>query len=567
MRHRILSTPINSSLSLVAVRDRSRQIGELFGLDNLQRTRFVTAISELGRNAILYAGGGMLTFMVGDATEQPDTQCVIAQIADHGPGIAKLQQVLSESTSQAASATQAAQSGVGIAGSRRLVDGFFMTSNVGPGPGGTTVIVEMFLPRGTPRLEVKALDRLVEQLTRRKAQTPMEELEQQNREMLLALEQLRRNKADLEDADTRKNEFLAMLAHELRNPLAAISLSLEVARRVDNPTSTFAVIGRQTAQLSRMVNDLLDVSRLTQGKVDLQTELVYLDTVLDGAIEMTTAEVARRGHTVRIIPGDTNPTVRVDIARLQQVFSNILHNAARYTTHADTITVEVQDRGHEVVVAISDNGIGIDGNMLPRVFDLFAQGSKGLDRADSGLGIGLTVVQRLIHDHGGEVAVFSKGVGHGSRFEVTLPTVNGPVPEKTARAAITPMPSLAKHKVLIVDDNGDSAAALGIILDVEGYPSIEANDGATALAQAVGFGARVGIIDIGLPDMSGFDVARGLREQFRERPLTLIALSGYSSEDFRQQASAAGFDHYFAKPLKMDDLLALLATLPVASMS
>jgi DNA-binding response OmpR family regulator len=141
------------------------------------------------------------------------------------------------------------------------------------------------------------------------------------------------------------------------------------------------------------------------------------------------------------------------------------------------------------------------------------------------------------------------------------------VPEKTARAAITPIPSLAKHKVLIVDDNGDSAAALGIILDVEGYPSIEANDGATALAQAVGFGARVGIIDIGLPDMSGFDVARGLREQFRERPLTLIALSGYSSEDFRQQASAAGFDHYFAKPLKMDDLLALLATLPVASMS
>jgi len=549
MRHRILSTPIRSSMSLVAIRDRSRVVGQLAGLDNLQGTRLVTAISELARNAVQYGGGGMLTFLVGDATDALDTQCVIAQISDKGPGIANLKQYLVDSN-------QTATTGMGIVGSRRLVDGFFIESSVTTG---TTVTLEMYLPRGTPRLASKDIDSLADQLTRRKAQTPVEELEQQNREMLLTLEQLRRNKTELEQADIRKNEFLAMLAHELRNPLSAISLSLEVARRVADPAHTFEVIGRQTAQLSRMVNDLLDVSRLTQGKVSLQTEVVHIDTVLRGAIEMTTAEVERRGHNV-VLKSPENPiAVRVDTARLQQVFSNILHNAARYTAQPDTITVEVIERDTDVAISIRDHGAGIEVAMLPRVFDLFAQGARGLGRPEAGLGIGLTVVQRLVEDHGGKVTVESEGLGQGSRFEVTLPIALGAAPV-SVRIPETSTMTYA-HNVLIVDDNQDSAAALGIVLDVEGYPSLEAYDGATALEKALEFGARVGVIDIGLPDISGFDVARGLRERYGERPLTLIALSGYSTEDMRNEADRAGFDHYFAKPLPLEQLLTLLAEL------
>jgi anti-sigma regulatory factor (Ser/Thr protein kinase) len=241
MLHRILSTPISSNLSLVAIRDRSRQVGELFGLDNLQRTRFITAISEIARNAVQFAGGGTLTFLVGDASEAIDTQCVVAQISDKGPGIANVERLLNDSSHRADDV------GVGIPGSRRMADGFFIKSEPGVG---TTVTLEMFLPRDAARLTASQLSERVDQLTLRKAQTPVEELEKQNRDMLLALEELRRKRTELEEADARKNEFLAMLAHELRNPLAAITLSLEVARRngeqrEEAREKTYAVIGRQ----------------------------------------------------------------------------------------------------------------------------------------------------------------------------------------------------------------------------------------------------------------------------------------------------------------------------------
>ncbi|WP_244221116.1 ATP-binding protein [Paraburkholderia aromaticivorans] len=329
MRHRILATPVSSNLSLVAVRDRSRQLGELFGLDSVQRTRFITAVSEISRNAIQFGGGGTLTFFVGDATDAAETQCVVAQISDKGPGIANLETVLLNS-GQRPGAT-----GVGIPGSRRMTDGFFIESQPGKG---TTVTLEMFLPRGTGRLSVRDLGGLVDRLTQRKPQSPVEELEQQNREMLLALEELRRKQTELEEADIRKNEFLAMLAHELRNPLAAISLSLELEAHAGESRGehTLAVIGRHTAQLSRMVDDLLDVSRLTRGKVELQTEVVRIDTLIDGGIEMAAAEIRRRGHRIQTEYPPEQVRVRVDVARLKQVFTNIhpqcsaLHVAARF---------------------------------------------------------------------------------------------------------------------------------------------------------------------------------------------------------------------------------------------
>ncbi|MEC5407163.1 ATP-binding protein [Paraburkholderia sp. MPAMCS5] len=551
MRHRILSTPISSNLSLVAIRDRSRQIGELFGLDNVQRTRFITAVSEIARNAIQFAGGGTLTFLVGDATDSDESQCVVAQISDNGPGIGNVEELLGDSRGQPQGA------GVGIPGSRRMTDGFFIHSEPG---NGTTVTLEMLLPRGTVRLSGRELSARVEQLTQRKPQTPVEELEQQNREMMLTLEELRRKKVELEDADVRKNEFLAMLAHELRNPLAAISLSLQLAEHSDKDSHerTYAVIGRQTAQLSRMVNDLLDVSRITRGKVELQTEVVSISTLIDGGIETSLPELNRRGHKVVVRRPEESIFVRVDVARLKQVFSNIIHNAARYTLQPDTIEIHAERVGNEVQVSVIDRGVGIDSSMLPRVFDLFAQAPTSIGRQDAGLGIGLTVVQRLVLDHDGSVAVFSEGAGTGTRIVVSLPIVDEHVPE--VETAVQYVATAAEHKVLVVDDNKDSADALAALLELHGYECAVAYDGGSALVLSETFVPTVGVIDLGLPDMPGFDVAIALRKRHQARPLTLVALSGYSSEDYRSNASEAGFDHYFAKPLLIGDFLSFLST-------
>ncbi|WP_144142201.1 ATP-binding protein [Paraburkholderia sp. BCC1884] len=552
MRHRILSTPISTNLSLVAIRDRSRQIGELFGLDNVQRTRFITAVSEIARNTIQFAGGGTLTFLVGDATDVDDTQCVIAQISDNGPGIANLDELLGDYPGRSG------EVGVGIPGSRRMMDGFFIQSEAGKG---TTVTLEIFLARGTARLSGRELSARVEQLTRRKPQTPVEELEQQNREMLLTLEELRRKKAELEEADTRKNEFLAMLAHELRNPLAAISLSLELAQAsaADPREQTFAVIGRQTAQLSRMVNDLLDVSRITRGKVELQTEVASIAALIDGGIEMSLAEVNRRGHRIQVDYPHEPVSVRVDVARLKQVFNNIIHNAARYTLQPDVIHIQAERVGNDVHIAVIDRGVGIDSSMLPRVFDLFAQASTSIGRQDAGLGIGLTVVQRLVRDHGGSVTAFSEGVGMGSRIVVALPIVDEEVAQTLPD--VPQRVGNGEQRVLIVDDNKDSADALAALLDLHGYECAVAYDGGSALSLAKTFSPTVGVIDLGLPDMPGFDVAAALRRQPVSACLTLVALSGYSSADYRSSAAQAGFDHYFAKPLLIGDFMAFLSTL------
>ncbi|MGF6768673.1 signal transduction histidine kinase [Paraburkholderia sp. GAS199] len=553
MRHRILATPVSSNLSLVAVRDRSRQIGELFGLDNLQRTRFITAVSEIARNAVQFAGGGILTFFVGDATDSADTQCVVAQISDKGPGIANLDAVMLEAIHRPG------EQGVGISGSRRMADGFFIQSQAG---GGTTVTLEMFLPRGTPRLTVRELGNLVEQLTRRKPQSPVEELEKQNREMLLALEELRRKRSELEDADVRKNEFLAMLAHELRNPLAAISLALELEARTaeGRPEKTLAVIGRQTAQLSRMVEDLLDVSRLTRGKVELHTEVVRVDTLIDGGVEMAAAEIRRRGHKVKISYPAEPVLVRVDVARFKQVFNNIVHNAARYTSQPDTIDISVTSTANEVSVAITDRGVGIDPAMLPRVFDLFAQAGAGIGRQDAGLGIGLTVVLRLVQDHGGAVRAYSEGVGKGTRIVVTLPVVHEELALSEPELIVDTIVPGAGHRILLVDDNRDSADALADLLGMYGHECRVAYDGRSAIDIAEAFAPTIGVVDLGLPDMPGFDVAKALLARHGAVQLTLVALSGYSAASYQIEAHAAGFTRFFVKPVAIEELVEYLAS-------
>ena len=556
MRHRIVSVQITSILSLVSIRDRSRQIAELFGLEEIQRTRFTTAISEIARNAIQYAKGGTLTFFIGEATNQKGVQCVSAEISDKGPGLDSV--AVMANTRHAMSTSH----GVGIPGTRRLVDDFWIESALGEG---TRVGIEMYLPRDIPIFSVAQINDIVAQMARKKPQTPIEAIEQQNHEMLRTLDELRLSKVELEAADDRKNEFLAMLAHELRNPLAAISLSLELGEKTGNTADAFAVIGRQTAHLTRMVADLLDVSRVTRGKVDLRTEVADLNAILAGAIEMTHPEFENRGHEVVFHPTSAPVIVRADVARMKQVFGNILHNAARYTPQPDKVTVNVAVRDSAAIVTIEDNGIGITSQMLPRVFELFAQEFNGVGRQDAGLGIGLTLVQRLVSDHSGAVSAYSAGTGTGSRFTVELPIVNETMPKIELPEIVPPLtPGLT---VMLVDDNQDAVGAMAALLELEGCTCLTAHDGKSALALNAKHAAQVYIIDIGLPDMTGFDLSSALRRASEDgegdRPprATHIALSGYSSKEFHVKADEVGFDHYFSKPLPIDGLLSILTSL------
>ncbi|KKB61940.1 ATPase [Robbsia andropogonis] len=556
MRHRIVSVQITSILSLVSIRDRSRQIAELFGLEEIQRTRFTTAISEIARNAIQYAQGGTLTFFVGEASSAKGVQCVSAEIIDTGPGIDNVALLVN------ARHPSLISGGVGIPGTRRLVDDFWIESVRGDG---TQVGIEMYLPREVPLYSVTQINEIVGQMARKKPQTPIEAIEQQNHEMLLTLDELRRSKAELEVADDRKNEFLAMLAHELRNPLAAISLSLELGAKTGNTKDAFAVIGRQTAHLSRLVADLLDVSRVTRGKVDLRTEIADLNAIVAGAIEMTYPEFERRGHSIAFTPPASPVIVRVDVARMKQVFGNILHNAARYTPQSDKVSINITVNDSAASVTVEDNGMGISPLMLPRVFDLFAQEFNNVNRQEAGLGIGLTLVQRLVSDHGGHVSAYSAGTGTGSRFTVELPIVNESLPKALAPTSLPPLPT--GLTVMLVDDNQDAVSALAALLELEGCTCLTAYDGASALALNAKHPAQVYIIDIGLPDMTGFDLSTALRQAATQSPqrypprATHIALSGYSSKEFHVKASEVGFDHYFSKPLPIDGMLSILTSL------
>jgi signal transduction histidine kinase len=417
MRHRILSTKISSS-SLAAARQRSRQVGDLFGLDTLQRTRFITAISEITRNTVQYAGTGTLAFLFDTRSALSGNQCVVAEISDRGPGIADLDNVL-KGLREAPGTSPS-----GIAAARRLVDQLHIRT---PEEGGTVVTVEMELSRGHRGLSVEEVNERVGELAMRKAQSPLEEVEQQNREMLFTLEELRQKQISLEQADLRKNEFLAMLAHELRNPLATLTLCLELLKRApfisaEDLVSRREMMTRQTDQLRRLVDDLLDVARVTRGKVKLQRAPSEINGLVRSAMEMVAAAVQERGHSITFQAAGRELWVYGDSARLLQVVGNVIHNATRYTPEHGRIEIAVRNEGANAAIDVIDNGVGIAPEMLPQVFGLFVQAhDKALSSASGGLGVGLTLADRLLQDHGGAISVKSEGMGKGSQFTITLP--------------------------------------------------------------------------------------------------------------------------------------------------
>jgi PAS domain S-box-containing protein len=377
--------------------------------------------------------------------------------------------------------------------------------------------------------------------------------------------QLRRLAEDLAEADRRKDEFLATLAHELRNPLAPLSNALAVMKRAgDDPAVVLRArdtMERQLAQLVRLVDDLLDLNRITHNRLDLRKQPVDLASVLQQALEASRplAEAAR--HTLHVTLPDEAVYVHADPARLAQVFGNLLNNSSKYTRPGGVIDLVVQREGAQVSVSIKDSGIGIPPDQLERIFEMFAQVEHVDHAAGGGLGIGLTLVKRLLQMHGGSIEARSDGEGHGSEFIVRLPTIDAPAQVAQPTAAPTEEPTeVLAQRVLVVDDNADSAESLAMLLQMWGHEVFTAHDGEAAIHAADAHRPEVVLLDIGLPKINGHDVCRHIRAQPWGRDIMLVALTGWGQDNDRRRSHEAGFDGHLVKPVGPDALLALLTS-------
>ncbi|MDQ3069689.1 MAG: ATP-binding protein [Acidobacteriota bacterium] len=359
-----------------------------------------------------------------------------------------------------------------------------------------------------------------------------------------------------EEANRSKDEFLAMLGHELRNPLSPILTALQLMnlRGSDAHVRERIVIGRQVKHLTRMVDDLLDVSRIARGKVALKTEIVELSAVVAEAIEMNGPLLEARGHTIDVDVPARGLAVLGDPTRLSQVMSNLLTNAAKYTPAGGHVTITGAVEGDEAVLRVRDTGIGISAHVLPRVFDLFVQERQALDRSHGGLGLGLTIVRNLVDRHGGSVSAHSGGEGKGSEFIVRLPTAadtNAAVMPGAGSPSESPGASVGRRRVLVVDDNQDAADMLSFALNAQGFDARVAYDAPAALQMVDEFLPDVAFLDIGLPVMDGYELAGRLRRNPALGGLRLIALTGYGQESDRQKTREAGFERHLVKPVDL----------------
>lgn len=374
---------------------------------------------------------------------------------------------------------------------------------------------------------------------------------------------LQRLAIDLSVADQRKNEFLATLAHELRNPLAPLVNMLEVLKRADGDAEMLKrahdTIERQLGQMVRLVDDLLDLNRITHDRLELRPSEVELSSVIQQAIEVARPLIDSAGHDLRVnLPAETI-YLNADPARLAQVFGNLLNNSSRYTKPGGTIQIDAKRQDGEVVVTVKDNGAGIPPEKLASIFDMFTQVDRSPERSQGGLGIGLTLVKRLIEMHGGTVEPRSAGEGQGSEFVVRLPIL-----VRSSAQAPTPLPAepvVPARRILIVDDNRDSADSLALLLEITGNQTFVAHDGYEAIAAAEKHRPEVVLLDIGLPKLSGHDVCRRVREQPWGKDIVMLALTGWGQEEDRRKSQEAGFDGHLVKPVNYDELLELLSSL------
>jgi signal transduction histidine kinase/HAMP domain-containing protein len=369
-------------------------------------------------------------------------------------------------------------------------------------------------------------------------------------------------RSQAETANRVKDEFLAMLGHELRNPLAPIvtALHLMARRGGDAAAMERRIIERQVAHLMRLVDDLLDVSRIARGKIQIDRERVDMKAVIERALELTQPALERRAEPVQVEMPDQPVFVSGDAVRLAQVVSNLLTNAAKFTPGDGHIGLHLRQGGGEVVVVVEDAGSGIAPELLPRVFDLFTQGEQGMDRHAGGLGLGLAIVRTLVQLHGGSVSAESDGPGRGARFVVRLPLADSPLLPHEETPTLSP-PLASGGRILLVDDNADAAEMLRMLLDDAGHEVRVAADGPSALAAVERFRPDVALLDIGLPGMDGYELAVRLRSDPRLQGIKLVALTGYGREPDRARAMATHFDEHLVKPVPADQLLDVLARL------
>jgi two-component system, sensor histidine kinase len=374
--------------------------------------------------------------------------------------------------------------------------------------------------------------------------------------------------AMLAEADRRKDEFIAILSHELRNPLAPIRYALPVLDRQElNEAGTRAVsvIHRQVDHLARLVDDLLDLSRITGGKIELRRERVTLSAVVEAAVEAASPAIAGAHHTLRLHLAEEPVWVHGDPARLSQVLTNLLNNSAKYTPRGGEIALSTARDEGWAIVRVRDNGMGIPAESLPSVFEMFGQLDRP-DKAPGGLGIGLALARRLVDLHGGTLIARSDGAGLGAEFEVRLPSIAAGLDDPTEGNLPRP-PRARRLRVLVVDDNADLLDMLAVAVEGEGHEVQKALDGSSAVSAAMAFRPDVVVLDLGLPVMSGFDVARALRRDPGLAHVRLVALTGLGQADDRNQTRDAGFDHHLTKPadpLELQRLLAEIAgTAPV----
>ncbi|HEX8874211.1 MAG TPA: ATP-binding protein, partial [Nitrosospira sp.] len=366
------------------------------------------------------------------------------------------------------------------------------------------------------------------------------------------------------EANRRKDEFLATLAHELRNPLAPISSALALMARPDGAQAVsrlLPVISRQVNYMVRLVDDLLEISRITSGKVELRRSATDLTVVLRNAVDASRPLIDENKHKLSISIPETALIVHADGVRLEQVFTNLLNNAARYTRKGGQIWLTAGQKGKDAVVSVRDNGIGILPGMLPRLFDMFAQERRNGIGTQEGLGIGLNLVHRLVTMHGGTVVAMSEGRDRGSEFVVHLPLSEATVREKSDESGEAAPAPPKRLRVLVVDDNQDAAEVLCMLLGSMGISAQAVNSGPAALAAIPDYQPNVILMDIGMPGMSGHDVARHIREQPQFNNIKLVALTGWGQEEDRRLSKASGFDHHLTKPVNFKVLEDLLATM------
>ena len=383
-------------------------------------------------------------------------------------------------------------------------------------------------------------------------------------ELRADLEERERVAQRLKEADRRKDEFLAMLAHELRNPLAPIRNSLHILRLTSGQNPAAQRLGemmeRQVNHMVRLVDDLLEVSRITRGKIELRPERVELSAVLEHAVETSRPLIEAGGHRLTVTLPDDSLTLKGDPVRLAQVFANLLNNAAKFMDAGGQIWLTARRQDQAVVVSVRDQGLGIPPELLPRVFDMFTQGDRTAGRPRGGLGIGLTLVKSLIELHGGKVHAHSAGKGRGSEFVVTLPLFRGPASDPTDRLEARPARLTLIRRVLVVDDNRDAADSLALLLHLMSIDVHVVYDGLEALEAVGSYRPAVVLLDLGMPGIDGWEVARRIRQRPELSAIKLVALTGWGQEEDLLRSRAAGFDAHLVKPVEATALEALLGS-------